>query len=106
MLAGRPPFEEAGWRELMEAKLAFESRLAELMPIEVVGCEILVGLCRRLVTADPGNRFPDAGAADLGRGGAAAFHRQLMQGNLDSAYGNDIRLWLTALNQRRESALR
>jgi serine/threonine protein kinase len=69
MLAGRPPFEEAGWRELMEAKRTLEGRLAELMPIEVVGCELLVGLCRRLVTADPGNRSPDAGAADLGRGG-------------------------------------
>jgi hypothetical protein len=29
-----------------------------------------------------------------------------MQGNLDSAYGNDIRLWLTALDQRRGFAPR
>ena len=49
------------------------------------------------VAADRDKRFPDAEAADLGRKGAAAFHRQLVKGDLASEYGNDIRVWLEAL---------
>ena len=50
-----------------------------------------------MVAADPEKRFPDAEAADLGRRGAAAFHRQLVKGDLASEYGNDLRVWLEAL---------
>lgn len=100
MLAGRSPFDGAvGIGGLLEAKRTLEHRLEELLPAEVVGSELLVGLCRRLVAADPEKRFPDAEAADLGRKGAAAFHRQLVKGNLASEYGNDIRVWLEALGQ-------
>ena len=31
--------------------------------------------------------------------GAAAFHRQLVMGNLASEYDNDIRLWLEELKE-------
>ena len=68
-----------------------------MLPPEVAGSDLRVGLCRRLVAADPDKRFPDAEAADLGRRGAAAFHRQLVKGDLASEYGNDIRVWLEAL---------
>ncbi len=98
MLAGRSPFDGAvGIGGLLEAKRTLEHRLAELLPAEVAGSELLVGLCRRLVAGDPDRRFPDAEAADLGRKGAAAFHRQLVKGDLASEYGNDIRVWLEAL---------
>ena len=98
MLAGRSPFDGAvGISGLLEAKRTLEHRLAELLPTEASGSELLVGLCRRLVAADPDKRFPGAEAADLGRKGAAAFHRQLVQGNLASEYGNDLRVWLEAL---------
>jgi serine/threonine protein kinase len=98
MLAGRPPFDGAvGIGGLLEAKRTLEHRLAELLPAEVAGSELLVSLCRRLVASDPEKRFPDAEAADLGRRGAAAFHRQLVKGDLASEYGNDIRVWLEAL---------
>jgi eukaryotic-like serine/threonine-protein kinase len=98
MLAGRNPFEGAvGVGGLLEAKRTLDRRLAEFLPPEVAGSELLVGLCRRLVAGDPGKRFPDAEAADLGRRGAAAFHRQLVKGDLASEYGNDLRVWLEAL---------
>jgi serine/threonine protein kinase len=98
MLAGRPVFEGAdGFSALLEAKRTLEHRLRELLPEEVAGSELLIGLCRRMVVADPEKRFPDAEAADLGRRGAAAFHRQLVKGDLASEYGNDIRVWLEAL---------
>jgi serine/threonine-protein kinase len=98
MLAGRSPFDGAvGIGGLLEAKRTLEHRLAELLLSEVAGSELLVSLCRRLVAADPDKRFPGAEAADLGRKGAAAFHRQLVKGDLASEYGNDIRVWLEAL---------
>ena len=61
---------------LMKAKRTLEHRLQDLLPVDLAGSELLIGLCRRLVAADPDKRFPDAEAADLGRRGAAAFHRQ------------------------------
>jgi serine/threonine-protein kinase len=95
MLAGRPPFEGVtGFGQLCDAKRTLEHRLPELLPAEVAGNELLVSLCRRLVAADPEKRFPDAQSADLGRKGAAAFHRQLVKGDLASEYGNDLRVWL------------
>ena len=98
MLAGRPVFEGAiGVSGLMEAKRTLEHRLQDLLPVDLVGSELLIGFCRRLVAADPDKRFPDAEAADLGRRGAAAFHRQLVKSDLASEYGNDLRVWLEAL---------
>jgi serine/threonine-protein kinase len=40
---------------------------------------------------------PNTQAADLGRKGTADFHRQLVKGDLASAYENDIRVWLEPL---------
>jgi serine/threonine-protein kinase len=98
MLAGRPLFEGlAGYRELVDAKAAFEHRLPDLLPPEVSGNELLLHLCRRLIARDPANRFPSAEAADVGRKGAADFHRQLVKGNLASEYEHDIRSWLEPL---------
>jgi eukaryotic-like serine/threonine-protein kinase len=98
MLAGQSPFDGAmGIGGLLEAKRTLEHRLAGLLPAEVAGSDLLMSLCRRLVAADPEKRFPDAEAADLGRKGAAAFHRQLVKGDLASEYGNDVRVWLEAL---------
>jgi serine/threonine-protein kinase len=44
-------------------------------------------------------RFPSAEAADLLNEGAAAFHRQLVIGDLAAEYGNEIRLWLEELKE-------
>jgi serine/threonine-protein kinase len=98
MLAGRPPFDGlTTLQDLRAAKGALEERLPDLLPEEVAGNELLVYLCRRLVATDPARRFADAQAADLGRQGAAAFHRQLVKGDLASEYENDLRVWLERL---------
>jgi serine/threonine-protein kinase len=98
MLAGLCPFAGLNTRaELLEAKGRLDQRLPDLLPKEVSGNELLLSLCRRLVAADPERRFASAEAADLGRKGAADFHRQLVKGDLASEYENDIRHWLQRL---------
>ena len=98
MLAGRSPFEGLTTvGELRAAKADLDRRLPELLPPEVSRSELLLHLCRRLIAPDPARRFPDALAADLGRKGAADFHRQLVKGDLASEYENDLRVWLEQL---------
>ncbi len=99
MLAGCPPF--AGittLRELLEAKRVLAQRLPQFLPQEVVCNELLLNFCRTLIAPDPMRRFPSAEAADLLKEGAAAFHRQLIKGDLASEYENEIRLWLEELD--------
>ena len=64
---------------------------------EVVCNELLMSFCRGLMAPDPMRRFPSAEAADLVKEGAAAFHRQLVKGDLASEYDNEIRVWLEEL---------
>jgi len=98
MLAGRPLFEGlTTYSELVRAKSVLDQRLPELLPPEVSGNELLLHLCQRLVAPDPDERFPSAEAADIGRKGAADFHRQLVKGNLASEYEHEIRAWLEQL---------
>ena len=98
MLAGQPPFAGlAGFRELLEAKRTLAQRLPQILPKEVVCNELLMTFCCRLVAPDPARRFPTAEAADLVKDGAAAFHRQLVKGDLSSEYDNEIRTWLAEL---------
>jgi eukaryotic-like serine/threonine-protein kinase len=95
MLAGRPPFDGlTTLTELIDAKAALDKRLPDLLPPEVSCNELLLSLCRRLVAPDPGQRFTSAQAADVGRKGAADFHRQLVKMDLASEYEHDIRSWL------------
>ncbi len=72
-------------------------RLPAILPNEVVCNELLMTFCRGLVAPDPMRRFPSAEAADLVKDGAAAFHRQLIKGDLASEYDNEIRTWLGEL---------
>ncbi len=98
MLVGRSPF--AGlttYDELKDTKQHLEENLPELLPAEVRESELLLHLSQRMIAPDPAKRFPSAEAADLERKGAAAFHRQLVKGDLSSEYENDIRVWLEHL---------
>lgn len=100
LLSGLQPF--AGLRDirdLLEAKRALPMRLHEILPEEVLRCELLCTFIRGMIGADPVRRFPSAEAAELLKEGAAAFHRQLVIGNLASEYDNDIRLWLEELKE-------
>lgn len=100
LLSGKPPFRGAkNYKELLELKRLLPQRLHEMLPQELLASELLVSFCRGLIAPDPMRRFPSAEAADLLKEGAAAFHRQLVLGNLASEYGNEIRLWLEELKE-------
>ncbi len=99
VLAGCPPFAGLNTlRELLEAKRLLAHRLPQFLPQEVVCNELLMNFCRTLIAPDPMRRFPSAEAADLLKDGAAAFHRQLIKGDLASEYENELRLWLEELD--------
>jgi serine/threonine-protein kinase len=98
LLAGLPPFGGiTTLRELLEAKRLLGQKLPQILPQEVVCNELLMNFCRTLIAPDPMRRFPSAEAADQLKDGAAAFHRQLIKGDLASEYENEIRLWLEEL---------
>jgi len=100
LLSGRPPFAGVrDLRELLEAKRVLPMRLHEVLPEEVLRCDLLLTFIRGMVAPDPLRRFPSAEAADLLKEGAAAFHRQLVMGDLASEYGYEIRLWLDELKE-------
>jgi len=100
MLAGVPPFEGKNtYRELLEAKRLLAQRLPSMLPREVVSSELLMSFCCGLIAPDPMRRFPSAEAADLVNEGAASFHRQLVKGDLASEYDNEIRLWLSEIEE-------
>jgi serine/threonine-protein kinase len=100
LLSGRQTFAGlTDMRELKEAKRTLPLRLHDILPEEVLRCELLCTFIRGMIAADPVRRFPSAEAAELLKEGAAAFHRQLVIGNLASEYDNDIRLWLEELKE-------
>jgi eukaryotic-like serine/threonine-protein kinase len=99
MLAGRSPFEDLNdVRSLLAAKQNLDQRLKDILPGDVSCNEMLLHLCQKLIAPEPSKRFADAQTANLGRRGAAAFHRQLIKGDLASEYEHDLRLWLEELN--------
>ena len=98
MLSGQPPFAGLqSYRDLLEAKRSLTHRLPQLLPADVACNELLMNFCRGMIAADPAKRFPSAEDADLLKGGAASFHRQLIVGGLASEYENEIRAWLDEL---------
>ncbi len=95
LLAGRPPFAGMNtYRDLLEGKRFLAQRLPQLLPAEVSCNELLMNFCRQMIAPDPNRRFPSAEDADMVKGGASSFHRQLIVGGLASEYDNEIRLWL------------
>lgn len=98
LLAGQPLFSGATeLSELIRLKQNLDSRLDSLLPGEVVCNDLLMAFCRSLIAWDPADRFPSADDAQLVDHGAAAFHRQLVKGDMASEYENDLRIWVEEL---------
>ncbi len=100
MLSGAAPFDaRAGLKDLLESKRFLAQNLSNVLPREVVSSEQLMTICRNLIAPDPNRRYPSAEAADLFKGGAAEFQRQLVKIDLASEYDNEIRIWLRELGE-------
>lgn len=98
MLAGRSPVAGVNdLKQLLEVRRNLPARLPEILPDEVLRCELLLSFIRGMIAPDPIRRFPSAEAADLLKEGAAAFQRQLVIGDLAAEYPNEIREWLDEL---------
>lgn len=100
LLSGMQPFaEQTDYKGLLRAKRMLPQRLYEILPPEVTVNPLLLNFCRGLIAPDPTRRFPSAEAAELLKGGAAAFHRQLIMSDMASEYDNEIRLWLEEVKE-------
>lgn len=100
LLAGRPIFADTrDYQMLLDAKRTMHLRLESLLPDEVLVNGLLMNFCRKLVAPDPSARYPSAEAAELVKDGAAAFHRQLIKGDLGTEYDNELRLWLEEVGE-------
>ncbi len=98
MLSGVVPFDpRANHKDLLEAKHFLAQKLPNILPAEVVSNELLMNFCRKLVASDPSRRFQSAESANYLQDGAVGFQRQLVRGNLASSFDNDIRFWLSHL---------
>ena len=98
LLSGMNPFsDKKNLRSLMEHKNKLPSILDQVLPDEVLRNQLLMNFLMGLIAPDPKNRFADAEAAEHLEEGAAAFHRQLVLGDMSTEYDNDIRLWLEEL---------
>lgn len=105
LLSGRRIFPEyQDTTDLLEQKRSLGLRLHTILPKEVTSSSLLMNFCQRLIAPDPRRRFADADAAAYVQDGAAAFHRQLIQGNLASEYESEIRVWIEAVKELEESA--
>jgi serine/threonine-protein kinase len=103
LLAGRPLFNgNERLPEMIAVKRGLADRIHDLLPAEVTCNELLMSFCHGLVAANPKDRFPSAEAAELFDDGAAAFHRQLIKGDMASEYENDIRIWIEELLEAQE----
>lgn len=98
MLSGVLPFDpRSNHKDLLEAKHFLAQKLPGILPAEVVSNELLMNFCRKLIAPDPSKRFQNAEAANYLQDGAVGFQRQLVRGNLASSFDNDIRFWLSLL---------
>ena len=105
LLSGVNPFgHQTKLSDLLKAKRELPSHLNQILPEEVLCNELLMNFLQGLIAPDPNRRFPSAEAAEHVDKGAAAFHRQLILGDMATEYDNDIRVWLEEL-RRLESDL-
>ena len=102
-MAGRPLYDPSMTnQQLIVQKLELSQNFTRLLPAEAARSRLLMNFCRKLIAPDPAARYPDAETAELMEGGAAAFHRQLVIGDLSSEYSNDIRIWLNEIRELEE----
>ena len=97
MLRGERLFDprvEHSEEELLRVKRELPGRLEELLPEHVRQNGALTGLLRRLLAADPADRYRTAEEADAGM---ALVHKQLTLVGKDSEYGRELETYLAKI---------
>lgn len=96
LLTGELPFASARNQEdLIEQKMRLPDELQHILPPD--GDQSLRRIVRQLIDPDPDKRFQSAEDAEMSKGGAVPFLRQLVKGDLDSEYDIELRQWLSDL---------
>ena len=99
MLTGQRLFRHCRSKgDLIEAKARLPGRLDGILPDEIRKSSILSGLVRRMVAADPRDRFRNADAAELDHFGTVSFQNQLVKMDLSTEYGRELSWWLGLLH--------
>ncbi|MDA7949917.1 MAG: serine/threonine protein kinase [Pirellulaceae bacterium] len=100
LLIGRSLFEGLdSYAEILKIKRELPEKLSTILPADIAVNPLLTSFCKQLIMVDPQDRFPTAEVAELHKNGAAAFHRQLVKGDLSSEYNNELRLWINELQE-------
>ncbi|MBT3889088.1 MAG: serine/threonine protein kinase, partial [Planctomycetaceae bacterium] len=95
LISGRNPFAgKKTYNEMIQAKIDLPQQLKGFIPTGIGNTALLTNFCRRLIAADPGERFHDAYEAHLKQEGAADYHRQLVLESEDNEYEHEIGQWI------------
>lgn len=80
--------------ELLEFKMTLAERLEELLPERLTSNETLMTILRRLVAANPADRYVSASDADAGAEGVRVLHQELALARLDADYGRELERYI------------
>lgn len=99
LLTGQPFVTDTTMDEdgLLKAKMVLADRLESVLPPYVAVNRSLVGVLRRLLAADPGNRYESAKEAEVGESGLSVIDKQLIYAGLDTEYALDLSDYLSKL---------
>jgi serine/threonine protein kinase len=83
--------------ELLRFKLKLAERLPGYLPDYVRQNDRLVHTLRKMLAADPADRFSSVSQADSGPDGLLHVHKQLVHAGKDSEYGRELESYLSKL---------
>ena len=105
LISGRNPFHgKKSYRDMIQAKMELPDNIDKFLPEHIGNKTMLMNFCRRLIAADPADRFHDAYEAHLKQEGAADYHRQLVLESEDSEYEHEIGQWVEEIMDAQNSA--
>ncbi|NQU38344.1 MAG: serine/threonine protein kinase [Lentisphaerae bacterium] len=99
MLRGRPLLDdpEASLETLLAVKRGLATTLDSLLPTEVLDSADIVSMIRKLLHADPADRYSDAKEADAGTEGLGKIDKRLVQEGQDTDYERVLSDYLSKL---------
>ncbi|MFU8780330.1 MAG: serine/threonine-protein kinase [Kiritimatiellia bacterium] len=98
LLRGEPlTTPDADENTLLQMKLSIPKTLENLLPPYVAENKELVSILKKMLAADPSERYQSARDAEVGPDGLIVIDRQLIQAGLDTEYARDFSDYLSKL---------